>query len=83
MKPGDRELNVCVYMREAFDLWISHGFEPGSCGMLLLAGRYEEAKYHAHPLLKPHFDDHIAYVKTLPEECRGENMDAWKAGKSG
>lgn len=66
----------------AIDLWIHHGIEPGSCTMLLLEGKYEEAFLHAHPLIKPHWQDHIDYVeKHVPKECRGENMEAWKEKK--
>jgi len=63
-------LRVDENITQAIDLWISHGIDPGSCTRLLLLGEYDEALKHAHPLIKPHWDDHIAYIKSLPKECR-------------
>ncbi|MCP3924850.1 MAG: hypothetical protein GY714_19910 [Desulfobacterales bacterium] len=62
----------------AVENWINHGLDPGSCTRLLLEGKYEEALSHAHPLIKPHWHDHIAFIQSLPEQCRGENMEEWK-----
>lgn len=63
---------------EAIDRWIIHGIKPGSCTSLLLEGKYDEAYLHAHPLIKPYWQDHIDYIETLPKECRGENMSQWE-----
>ena len=71
-------LNPEPGIKEAIDSWISHGLHPGSFTYYLLKGDYEEALKHAHPLLKPHIQDQIDYVETLPIECRGENMESWK-----
>ena len=71
-------LTIDENIKSAIDLWISHGLEPGSCTRLLLEGDHEEAFKHAHPLIKPFWNDHVAYIETLPLECRGENMSDWK-----
>jgi len=69
---------IDINIKEAIDVWIEYGIDPGSCTRLLLKGEYNEAFKHAHPLIKPHWDDHIAYIETLPKECRGQNMETWK-----
>jgi hypothetical protein len=74
-----KNMMVDLNMVDALQLWVSHGLYPGSCCYLLLTGKYEEAFLHAHELIKPHWADHIKYVESLPAECRGENMDSWKA----
>jgi len=74
-------LRVDENIKQAIDVWIEHGIYPGSCTSLLLEGKYDKAFLHAHPLIKPYWDDHITYIKTLPEACRGENMKAWKESK--
>ncbi len=66
---------------DAINLWIHYGILPGSCSELLLKGDYDEAFLHAHPLIKPYWDDHIKYVETLPLACRGEGMETWKGTK--
>ena len=66
-------------IRSAVDMWIKHGIKPGSCTEHLLRGDYDRALQHAHPLIKPHWNDHIEYIESVPEECRGENYDTWKA----
>lgn len=71
-------LRVDISIKEAIDVWISHGLDPGSCTRLLLKGDYEEAKKHAHPLILPHWDDHIAYVESIHIKYRHNNMKAWK-----
>ena len=71
-------MNVDESITSAIDMWIEHGIKPGSCTELLLRGEYDEAFQHAHPLIKPHWQDHIDYVETLPDECRGDNFDSWK-----
>ena len=71
-------LNVDQHIIEAVQAWIDHGLEPGSCTRLLLEGDYEEAYKHAHPLIKPYWADHIKYIESIPEECRGTNMKSWK-----
>lgn len=63
-------------IKDAIDAWINYGLDPGSCTTLLLQGRYDEAFLHAHPLIKPHWDDLVAYVKTIPAKYRGENMQS-------
>lgn len=63
---------------DAVVAWMSHGIEPGSCTTLLLQGKYDEAKLHAHPLILPYWQDHIKYIESLPVECRGENMKEWQ-----
>lgn len=68
---------------QAVNMWIQHGIYPGSCTSLLLAGEYDEAFLHAHPLIKPFWQDHIDYIETLPEECRKGNMTAWAMAKRG
>jgi len=72
-----KELRVDTSIIEAIETWASHGIYPGSCTTLLLKGEYDEALKHAHPLIKPHWQDHITYVESLPKEYRGENMEAW------
>ena len=71
-------LRIDTNIKEAIDVWISHGLEPGSCTRLMLEGDFDEAYKHAHPLIKPHWEDHIQYVLSLPKECRGENMQIWR-----
>jgi len=66
----------------AVDSWIQHGINPGSCTELLLRGKYDEAFKHAHPLIKPYWEDHITYIESLPEACRGKNFDTWKGMKN-
>ncbi|MCK5015905.1 MAG: hypothetical protein KAS32_02445 [Candidatus Peribacteraceae bacterium] len=63
---------------QAVDNWRKYGLPPGSCTELLLRGEYEEAYLHAHPLIKPHWRDHLIYIEDLPEEFRGINYDTWK-----
>ena len=70
-------MNVDIHIIEAIEVFISHGINPGSCVELLLRGEYDEAYKHAHPLIKPYWEDHIAYVESMPEACRGENFDDW------
>ena len=65
-------------IKDAIDVWIKFGIYPGSCTTLLLKGEYDEALKHAHPLIKPHWKDHISYIEKIPIECRGENMESWK-----
>jgi len=71
-------LRVDENIKSAIDNWINHGLEPGSCTTLLLKGDYEEALKHAHPLIKPHWEDHIEYVESLPIKCRGPYMEEWQ-----
>ena len=66
---------------QAINSWVKYGLDPGSCTRLLLEGKYNEAYLHAHPLIKPYWSDHVAYVKSLPLECRGKNMQIWKKKK--
>jgi hypothetical protein len=70
-------MNVDENIVAAIEVWITHGLKPGSCTELLLRGNYDEAFKHAHPLIKPYWADHIAYVESMPEACRGENFDDW------
>ena len=70
-------LKVDENIISAIKVWINHGIKPGSCTELLLRGEYDEAFKHAHPLIKPFWEDHIKYVEMLPEECRGEHFDTW------
>lgn len=74
--------NVDINIIEAVDAWIKYGLNPGSCTRLLLEGKYEEAFKHAHPLIKPYWKDHIAYIETTPKECRGVHMKTWKGNKN-
>lgn len=63
----------------AVKLWIEHGIPPGSCTELLLRGDYDRAFKSAHPLIKPHWNDHILFIENcVPEYCRGVNYDKWK-----
>jgi len=64
-------------IKNSIDVWIDHGINPGSCTELLLRGDYDEAFKHAHPMIKPFWEDHIEYVESMPEACRGENFDEW------
>ena len=74
-----RALRVDKNITESIDNWIEHGFHPGSCTELLLRGEYKEAWYHAHPMIKPHWIDHVTYVKTcVPDYCKGKNFDKWR-----
>lgn len=75
---GGKNYRLDVHIFEAITNWIDHGLDPGSCTRLLLAGKYDEAKLHAHPLILPVWDDHVAFVESLPKECRGENMRTWQ-----
>ena len=78
----NNQLNVDTSITSAIELWYTDGLPPGSCTELLLRGRYEEAFKHAHPLIKPHWYDHIEYVETVvPIECRNENYDTWRGVK--
>ena len=63
---------------QAVEAWIHHALPPGSCTENLLRGNYEKAFMSAHPLIKPHWDDHIKYIETIPLYCRNENYDKWK-----
>ena len=64
---------------DALVAWIEYALPPGSCTEYLLRGDYDEAFLHAHPMIKPYWDDHILYVElNIPEYCRGENYDKWK-----
>ena len=76
-----RMVQVDRNITQACDAWIEHGLQPGSCTELLLRGRYEEAFKHAHPLIKPHWDDHITYIESLPLYCRNGNYDRWKGAE--
>jgi len=71
-------MNVDENIICAIDTWLTHGIKPGSCTELLLRGEYDEAYKHAHPLIKPYWNDHIEYIESLPAECRGKNFDSWK-----
>lgn len=71
-------MNIDKNIKDAIDNWILHGLSPGSCTTLLLMGKYDEAFNHAHPLIKPHWEDHIKYIESLPEICRGNNFSKWK-----
>jgi hypothetical protein len=66
---------------DAVDAWIQQGLNPGTCTELLLRGDYDRAFLYAHPLIKRDWNDYIAYMETLPPECRGENFDSWKGKK--
>ena len=63
---------------EAIDMWIKHGLNPGSCTRLLLEGNYAQAYQHAHPIIKPYWIDHVAYVMSIHERYRGDNMQKHK-----
>jgi len=71
-------MNVDDSIIGAVNLWVSHGIKPGSCTELLLRGDYEKAYKHAHPMIKSHWEDHVAYIESLPIDFRGENFDDWK-----
>ena len=68
-------------IREAVHVWIKYGIDPGSCTKLLLEGKYDKALLHAHPLIKPYWKDHIAYIESIPEKYRGKNMKSHKLEK--
>jgi hypothetical protein len=73
------QLRVDANITDAIDRWIELGMPPGSCTEFLLRGDYERALRSAHPMIKPHWDDHVTYVKTcVPACCRGENYDTWQ-----
>lgn len=57
-------------MIEATELWCKHRIPAGSCTMLLLAGLFDEAFKHAHPMIKPYWEDHINYFKQIAKEHR-------------
>jgi len=78
---NNKILRVDQNIKEAVAVWIEYGINPGSCTKLLLEGKYDEAFLHAHPLIKPYWKDHIAYIETLPKECRGKNVKTWKGKK--
>ena len=73
---------VDINITDAIRVWIEHALPPGSCTELLLRGDYDEALLHAHPHIKPYWDDHVLFVECeVPEYCRGENYDKWKGIK--
>lgn len=57
-------------MIDAAKRWCENRIPAGSCTMLLLAGYYDEAFLHAHPLIKPHWQDHIEAMKEFPLKDR-------------
>ena len=63
---------------DAIKNYFLYGLPPGSFTTLLLKGDYENAPNHAHPLIKQHIPDHIAFVEMLPGCCRGENFSNWQ-----
>lgn len=76
---NDNGYNVDSGMVSAMEAWLDYGLSPGSCTEFLLRGDYLEAYKYAHPLIKPYWDDHVAYVEDcVPDICRGENYDKWK-----
>lgn len=60
--------------------WYLKGIHPGEFAMSLLRGNRQEALERAHELLKPHFEDHVKYVESLPIEGRGENIKYFDGG---
>jgi len=72
------ELRIDENIKDAINSWMLHGLQPGSCTTLLLRGNYDEAFKHAHPLIKPYWEDHIRYIESLPEICRGINVPTWQ-----
>ena len=75
------ELLVDLNIVEAVEIWIMYGIDPGSCARLMLEGNYKKAYKNAHVLIKPHWSDHVTYIETLPDECRGKNMKTWEGTK--
>ncbi len=73
--------NIDPSIKEAVELWVDHGLNPGSCTELLLRGDYDRAFKYAHPHIKPFWNDYVEYIKTIPIECRNENYDSWKTNK--
>lgn len=74
---------IDINIVEAIKLWHNKGIPPGSCTEYLLRGDYEEAFLHAHPLIKPFWNDHIQFVENeVPSYCRGKNYDIWKYHES-
>jgi hypothetical protein len=64
---------------DAIEKWFDYGLPPGSCTEYMLRGDYLEAYKHAHPLIKPYWDDHVGFVQEcVPVICRGDNYDNWK-----
>jgi hypothetical protein len=74
---------VDMNIADAVEAWHDHGLPPGSCTELLLRGRYDEARKHAHPLILPHWDDHVKWIETIPVVCRGANFDNWRGKHNG
>jgi hypothetical protein len=71
-------MKVDTNISSAVEFWYEYALPPGNCTELLLRGKYDEALKFAHPLIKPHWDDHIKYIETIPIECRNENYDKWR-----
>lgn len=71
-------LKVDTSIVEAVRAWLTYALQPGSCTELLLRGDYDEAYKHAHPLIKPYWDDHIKFIESIPLYCRNGNYDRWK-----
>jgi len=75
------DMRVDYGMVDSFKLYFLYGLCPGSCSSYILSGEYEEARAHAHPMIKGDeiWNDHIKFVETvLPECCRGKNMSGWE-----
>ncbi|KZX78241.1 hypothetical protein A3715_10260 [Oleiphilus sp. HI0009] len=75
-----KKLKLDMDVVKSIALWYQHGIEAGSFTMALLEGRYKDAEHAAHPLMKPHIEDHIQYVESLPEEGRGSNVSNFTGG---
>lgn len=72
---------VCDSIVSAIRVFFVYGLSPGSCTELLLKGKYDEAKLHAHMMLRDDdtWTDHINFIEHLvPICCRNEYYDTWK-----
>jgi hypothetical protein len=71
---------VDKHIIDAIDAYYAFGLPCGSCTTLLLEGRYDDAFQHAHTLIKPTWDAHVAYAKALPVLVPKQvEHDAWLA----
>jgi hypothetical protein len=80
-------INCVKFMRvdqnivDAVKNYFRYGWEPGSCTTLMLRGKYDEARTHAHPHIKNDvaWADHVKFIETcVPLCCRGENVSTWQ-----
>lgn len=68
--------------QNAVQLWVEHGYEPGSCLRAMLKNDFVDAVCHAHPTTVFKMQDIARFlVNELPAQAWGspEKYEAWKA----